>query len=316
VDQLEDPDAFVTQVQRLYAHKEESSSDVLKFKDGRVFERYSQPHEVKGKIVGRVWSFRDMTERAHAEDQQTHLLDQLEQKNQELKEFAYIVSHDLKAPLRGVKVIADWIAQDYGDKLDDDGKEQINLLVSRVDRMRDLIDGVLQYSRIGRAEEKNSDVNLNHLVTEIIDGIAPPETLRIHVEEDLPVVHCEPTRIMQVLQNLISNAVKYMDKPEGRITIGCEDQGTCWRFGVSDNGPGIDSQYFESIFRMFQTLAPRDQFESTGVGLAVVKRIVEMYGGSIWVESTVGQGSTFYFTLPKAAVAPERPEALSAGTTS
>jgi light-regulated signal transduction histidine kinase (bacteriophytochrome) len=257
-----------------------------------------------------------MTERAHAEDQQTHLLDQLEQKNQELKEFAYIVSHDLKAPLRGVKVIADWIAQDYGDKLDDDGKEQINLLVSRVDRMRDLIDGVLQYSRIGRAEEKNSDVNLNHLVTEIIDGIAPPETLRIHVEEDLPVVHCEPTRIMQVLQNLISNAVKYMDKPEGRITIGCEDQGTCWRFGVSDNGPGIDSQYFESIFRMFQTLAPRDQFESTGVGLAVVKRIVEMYGGSIWVESTVGQGSTFYFTLPKAAVAPERPEALSAGTTS
>ena len=248
---------------------------------------------------------------AQAEERQTHLLGQLEEKNQELKDFAHIVSHDLKAPLRGVKVIADWIVQDYGDILDDEGKEQIRLLISRVDRMHDLIDGILQYSRVGRIEEKKIAVDLNDLIAEIIDGIAPPETITIAVEQGLPVVNCEPTRLMQVLQNLISNAVKYMDKPEGRIVVGCVQQATCWQFSVSDNGPGIEERYYESIFRMFQTLSSRDQFESTGVGLAVVKRIVEMYGGEIWVESVVGQGSTFFFTLPKDTMEPECLETVS-----
>ncbi len=311
LDQLVDAEAFIAEVQRLYTHPDESSFDRLWFKDGRVFERYSQPHCVNGAIVGRVWSFRDMTERVKAEERQTHLLGQLEEKNQELKDFAHIVSHDLKAPLRGVKVISDWIAQDYGDKLDDEGKEQINLLISRVDRMHDLIDGILQYSRVGRIEEKKIAVDLNDLIAEIIDGIAPPETITIAVEQSLPVVNCEPTRLMQVLQNLISNAVKYMDKPEGHIMVSCVQKATCWQFSVNDNGPGIEERYYESIFRMFQTLSSRDQFESTGVGLAVVKRIVEMYGGEIWVESVVGQGSTFFFTLPKDTMEPECLETIS-----
>jgi light-regulated signal transduction histidine kinase (bacteriophytochrome) len=241
----------------------------------------------------------DITERHQAEQRQAELLQQLEKANQELKDFAYIVSHDLKAPLRGIKTLAEWISTDYADKLDDEGKEQINLLMNRTDRMRDLIDGILQYSRVGRIEEKKVVVNLNELVPEIIDMLAPPENITLTVENELPAIKCGQTRIMQVFQNLLSNAVKYMDKPQGQIKVGCVEEDGFWEFYVADNGPGIEEKYFEKIFQLFQTLAPRDKSESTGIGLTIIKKIVEMYGGKTWVQSKVGSGSTFFFTLPK-----------------
>ncbi|MFQ5866187.1 MAG: ATP-binding protein [bacterium] len=219
--------------------------------------------------------------------------------NQELKDFAYIVSHDLKAPLRAIGSLANWIATDYADKFDKEGKEQINLLIGRVKRMHDLIDGVLQYSRVGRIKEESGEVNLNNVVTEVTDMIAPTDNITIKVETELPSVWCEKTRIAQVFQNLLSNAVKYMDKPNGEIKIGCVEDDGYWKFHVADNGPGIDKKYFKKIFQIFQTLNPRDKVESTGIGLTLVKKIVEMYGGNIWVESKMGHGSTFYFTLPK-----------------
>jgi two-component system sensor kinase FixL len=243
--------------------------------------------------------FRDTTERQQAEQRQAELLQQLEKVNQELKDFAYVVSHDLKAPLRGIKTIAEWISTDYADKLDDNGKEQMNLLASRVDRMHNLIDGILQYSRIGRIEEEKAVVNLNELVTEAIDMIAPPENITITIENELPTIECGQTRIMQVFQNLMSNAVEYMDKPQGQIKVGCVEEDGFWEFYVADNGPGIEEKYFEKIFQLFQTLAPRDGSESTGIGLTIIKKIVEMYGGKTWVQSKVGSGSTFFFTLPK-----------------
>ena len=233
------------------------------------------------------------------ETRQCSTLARLESANQELKDFAYIVSHDLKAPLRGIKTLTEWISSDYADKIDEDGREQMGLLSNRVDRMHNLIDGILQYSRVGRVKENLVAVNLNQLVPEIIDTLAPPENISITTEGELPTITCEPTRIMQVFQNLLSNALKYMDKPQGIIKIRCAEEDGYWRFSISDNGPGIEERYFEKIFQMFQTLAARDEFESTGVGLTVVKKIVEMYGGKIWVESKVGQGSTFSFTLPK-----------------
>jgi PAS domain S-box-containing protein len=242
---------------------------------------------------------RDITERKQAEQHQVQLLEQLEKTNQELKDFAYIVSHDLKAPLRGIKTLAEWITTDYADKLDDNGKEQMNLLAGRVNRMHNLIDGILQYSRIGRIEEEKVVVNLNELVTEAIDTIAPPENITITIENELPTIECEQTRIMQVFQNLLSNAVKYMDKPQGRIEVGCIEENGFWKFSITDNGPGIEERHFEKIFQLFQTLAPRDESESTGIGLTVTKKIVELYNGKIWVESKVGEGSTFFFTLPK-----------------
>ncbi len=241
---------------------------------------------------------RDITEHKQAEEKQAELLEKVESINKELKDFAYIVSHDLKAPLRGIRTLADWIGSDYADKLDDEGREQMGLLSSRVDRMHNLIDGVLEYSRVGREKEKQVQVNLNELVPEIIDVIAPPENVTITVEDKLPVVECGQTRIMQVFQNLLSNAVKYMDKPKGRVKVGCVEEDGFWKFSVADNGPGIEEKHFERIFRIFQTLSPRDEVESTGVGLSVVKKIVELYGGKIWVESKPGKGSTFFFTLP------------------
>jgi len=246
--------------------------------------------------------FRDVTEHKQAEQRQAQLLEQLEKINQELKDFAYIVSHDLKAPLRGISTLVKWISADYADKFDQEGKEQMDLLLNRVERMHNLIDGVLQYSRVGRVKEEKTQVNLNELVPDIVDILAPPENITITIENELPMMECEKTRITQVFQNLLSNAIKYMDKPEGHIRIGCVEEdplSSGWRFSVADNGPGIEEKYFEKIFQMFQTLRPRDEVESTGVGLTVVKKIIEMYGGKIWVESVVGEGSTFLFTLQK-----------------
>jgi PAS domain S-box-containing protein len=257
--------------------------------------------------------FRDITENKKAEKLRNQLLEQLAGANQELKDFAYVVSHDLKAPLRGIKTLTNWITTDYADKLDDNGKEQINLLASRVDRMHNLIDGILQYSRVGRTEEEKVTVNLNELVTEAIDMIAPPENITITIENELPTIVFEPTRIMQVFQNLLSNAVKYMDKPKGLIKVGCVEEDSFWKFNITDNGPGIEEKHFERIFQMFQTLAPRDEFESTGVGLTVTKKIVELYKGKIWVESKVGEGSTFFFTLPKQDIGAEKNEELQTG---
>ncbi len=241
----------------------------------------------------------DITEKHNAEQKQAALLQKVAQVNEELTHFAYVVSHDLKAPLRGIKLIAEWLCTDYSDKLGDDAREQLDLLQSRVARMHNLIDGILQYSRVGRIQQEKEKVDLGQLLPVLIDGIAPPEHIRVIVEPGLPVIECEKVRISQMFQNLLSNAVKYNDKPVGEIRVRCVEDGDFWQFSVSDNGPGIEPKYYERIFRLFQTLASGDGYESTGIGLALVKKIVEMYGGRIWVESQVGRGSTFLFTLPR-----------------
>jgi len=240
-----------------------------------------------------------ITERKQAEQSLTELLKKVKSTNQELKDFASIVSHDLKTPLRGIRTIADWVLTDYGDKLGEDGKEQMNLLLERVERTYSLIDGVFQYLRVGRVEEKREHVNLNKFVPEVIDMAVPPENIEITVENELPSIECEEIHIMQVFQNLLSNAIKYMDKPKGQIKIGCVEDDGFWKFSVADNGPGIEEKHFERIFKMFQALSTRDDFEGTGIGLTVAKKIVELYGGKIWVESKSGEGSIFFFTLPK-----------------
>ena len=234
-----------------------------------------------------------------AEEQRTLLVQELESANEELKNFAYVVSHDLKAPLRAIGSLADWLSTDYADKFDAEGKEHMRLLVSRVRRMDSLIDGILLYSRVGRVKETALPVDLDSLAREVIDLLAPPPNIAVTIETPLPTVVTEPTRIQQVFQNLLSNAIKYMDKPEGKIRLGCVAEGKEWKFSVADNGPGIEERHFERIFQLFQTLTPRDKVESTGVGLSLVKKIVEMYGGRIWVESRMGEGSTFFFTLPR-----------------
>jgi len=247
--------------------------------------------------------FRDITENKKAEQRQAQLLEQLGKANKELKDFAYVVSHDLKAPLRGINTLVNWILTDYADKFDQEGKEHMALLSRRAERMHNLIDGILQYSRVGRVQEEKVQVNLNELVRDVVDMVAAPENITITVGNELPTIECEETRIAQLFQNLLSNAVKYMDKPQGKVEIGCVEENGSWIFNVADNGPGIEEKHFDRIFQMFQTLSPRDEFESTGVGLALVKKIVELYGGKIWVESKVGEGSTFLFKLSKQRMA-------------
>ncbi|MEW6715089.1 MAG: ATP-binding protein [Nitrospirota bacterium] len=253
----------------------------------------------KGFVTHVIQYTRDVTERKLAEMRQQQLLSDIENVNRELKDFAYIVSHDLKAPLRSIGSLANWITADYADKFDEDGKEQMGLIALRVKRMHALIDGILQYSRIGRIHEEKVEIDLNELLKEVIDILSPPEHIQVSVEGKLPVILSERTRIRQIFQNLISNAIKYMDKHQGKIKVGCSDANGFWKFSVSDNGPGIEERYFEKIFQLFQTLKPIDESESTGVGLTIVKKIIDMHGGKIWLESKPGFGTTFFFTLPK-----------------
>ncbi len=253
------------------------------------------------RMVGLSMIARDISERKKAEREIGKQKQKLEAINKELNDFAYIISHDLKAPLRGISFVADWLFEDYADKLDDEGKENLKLLKSRALRMSQLIDGVLSYSRVEGKKEETEPVDLNILISEIIDLLAPPPYIQITVDPGLPVVVCGPIKIGQVFQNLLSNAIRYMDKAQGEIRVGWKDAGDKWHFSVQDNGPGIEEAHFEKIFQIFQTLAPRDKVESTGIGLTIVKKIVQLYGGTVWLESTVGQGTSFYFSLPKDA---------------
>ena len=224
---------------------------------------------------------------------------ELSQANKELQEFAHITAHDLKTPLRAIGTLADWLSTDYSDKFDEQGKDKIRMLVTRAVQMSALIDDILRYSRVGHDAMKKQRVDLNTILSEVIAGIDPPENIEITVENELPVLTCERTQILQVFQNLLSNAVKYMDKPRGQIKIGCDEREDIWKFSVADNGSGIEKRHFERIFKLFQTLSPCDGIENTGIGLSIVKKIVELNGGSVSVESEVGKGSTFVFTLPK-----------------
>ena len=185
------------------------------------------------------------------------------------------------------------------NKFDEVGKEQINLLVSRTKRMYNLIEGVLRYSRAGQVNNDLVLIDMDGIVANVIDMVDPLKKVVFKIKSKLPLILGDETRIEQIMQNLLSNAVKYIDNPKAIIIIDYKESLRFWQFSVTDNGPGIPDKHFKRIFKMFQTLLPRDEFENTGVGLAVVKKIVEMYNGKVWVESEIGVGSTFYFTLPK-----------------
>ncbi|MBD2447058.1 GHKL domain-containing protein [Nostoc sp. FACHB-152] len=241
----------------------------------------------------------EIVQRQHSQEQMAELLKELESKNRELNDFAYIVSHDLKAPLRGIGLLSEWLLTDYADKFDDEGKNLVNRLINRVQKLQRLIDSILEYSRIGRSQGEKREIDLNNIITDVIELLEPNKNIEIEILNHLPKINGEKTKIEQVFQNLLSNAIKFLDKPQGKITVGCTEENDYWRFSVSDNGPGIEEQYYAKIFQIFQKLSDTQDSESTGIGLSIVKKIVEMYGGEIWVESQVGKGSTFYFKLKK-----------------
>ncbi|MBC6606612.1 CHASE3 domain-containing protein [Hymenobacter sp. BT188] len=229
---------------------------------------------------------------------------QLERRNNELDQFAYVVSHDLKAPLRGIESASRWIEEDLGQELPDHIREFLQLMRIRVHRMENLISGILELARVGRTAQTQERVNVRELLTEIVDSLAPPDGFTVDLPSYLPTLITNRVQLQQVFTNLISNAFKYHDHPEtGTVRIGCREDRQQYTFSIADDGPGIDPEYHERIFVIFQTLTDRDTLESTGVGLAIVKKIVERQGGTIKIESEEGKGAIFTFTWPKLAVA-------------
>jgi PAS domain S-box-containing protein len=242
---------------------------------------------------------------AELEDRVRRRTAELQSANNELKDFAYVVSHDLKAPLRGISQLSQWFLQDYKDELDKDGQELAELLIKRVDRLNKLINGILEYSRVGRIVNKEEKIELKELLEDIIDILNPPKHFSFNLPEYVPVIVADRIRIEQVFQNLVSNAIKYCDKQDAKVEILFEDLDEFYQFAVKDNGVGIDKKYHEKIFGIFQTLEQKEDNDNTGIGLSIVKKIIELYGGSVWIESSMDEYTIFYFTLSKSKVAYE-----------
>ena len=226
---------------------------------------------------------------------------ELKRSNEELELFAYVASHDLQEPLRMVASYTQLLARRYADKLDDDAREFIQFAVDGATRMQALIDALLEYSRVGTTKREAAAVDLREVVSNVLSDLrlSVSETGATVTVGDLPVVDGDRAQLTQLFQNLIANAVKFRGTERPVIDITCSAQIQEWVIQVADQGIGIEPRYQQRIFQIFQRLHTREEYPGTGIGLAVCRRIVERHGGKIWVESEPGQGSTFYFTLPK-----------------
>jgi len=300
LDQLKDPAGFLARVRELYAERESESYDVIEFKDGRAFERCSLPQRLGGTSVGRVFSFRDVTERKRAAEELERRAAELARSNAELEQFAYVASHDLQEPLRMVASYTQLLARRYHDRLDADAQEFIAYAVEGVTRMHLLIGDLLAYSRAGRQKE------LQPTDCGVVVGRAL-RNLRVALEEKganvtcgtLPTVMGDPAQLGQLFENLLRNAIKFCNEGRPEVHVGAVREGSDWLFSVRDNGIGIDPQYAQRIFVMFQRLHGREAYPGTGIGLAICKKIVDRHGGRIRVDGRPGEGCTFVFTLPR-----------------
>ena len=222
----------------------------------------------------------------------------LERRNAELDQFAYVTSHDLRAPLRGITNLSRWIEEDLEETVPPEVARQFNLLRGRVGHMEAMIEGILQYSRIGRAEIAPEVVDVKALLTEVINLLDPLPGIAVTLGDDMPTLHTQRLPLQQVFQNLLSNALKHHDKAGGHIHVGVRGCDGGYDFSVADDGPGIAPRYHEKIWTLFQTLEAQDKADNTGVGLALVKKIVEAQGGTVGVTSEEGRGATFHFVWP------------------
>ncbi len=235
----------------------------------------------------------------------------LRKRNQELDQFAYVVSHDLKAPLRAIANLSEWLKEDLSEKLTPDTQRQMELLRGRVHRMEALITGLLQYSRVGRIEGELQVVDVAALLRDIVDSLAPGPGFIIKIGPGMPTLKTEQLPLRQVFANLINNGIKHHHRqpedPPGQIRISVQEQAEFYQFAVADDGPGIAPEYHNKVFVIFQTLEARDKTESTGIGLSLVRKIVESQGGKIWINSQAGQGTCFYFQWPQPSQAQSSP---------
>jgi PAS domain S-box-containing protein len=228
--------------------------------------------------------------------------EELERSNKELDDFTYIVSHDLKEPLRSIDAFSKFIEDDYKDRLGEEGRNYLGRIRANAGRMQALIEDLLEISRIERRRNPFEEVQVEELIDEAklrLEYAIRQKNAEIIIRDKLPKVFCDRVRLAEVFVNLISNAIKFNDKTQPRVEIGCSQKGNFYEFYVKDNGPGIEKQYFDKIFEIFQRLGRREEREGTGAGLTIAKKIVEMHKGKIWVESKIGESTTFNFTIPK-----------------
>lgn len=254
-------------------------------------------YNINGEVIGSIGIHLDITELKNLERQKEVLLQRLEKSNDELQEYAHVVSHDLKSPLRSIYALVEWIKEDNLQKLDSESLRNLSLIETTLEKMEHLISDVLAYSTITSEDLKNESVDLNHTIKEVCELVMIPQHISVKVKRKLPIVQADNIRMRQIFQNLIGNAVRYIDKEKGLIEIDVKRKGENYVFSLKDNGIGIKEEYHHKIFKMFQSL--NTERDSTGIGLSIVKKIVVSYGGSLWLESKEGEGTTFYFTLPK-----------------
>ncbi|MDZ7670947.1 MAG: ATP-binding protein [Gammaproteobacteria bacterium] len=257
---------------------------------------YEPVRNADGRVLGVCVTVVDLTDIKNAEEALRTSNDELERSNRDLEQFAYVASHDLKAPLRSIEVLVGWLTEDLAGYDQGDVQENLGLLKTRSARLNRLLDDLLTYSRAGRRVGDVSEVDVAELVEEIWTLMGPPEDFKLSIEGEMPTVTTFRAPLEQVFRNLMGNAIKHHPGPAARITVGAEYHDDHVVFSVSDDGSGIADEYRERIYQMFQTLQPRDEVEGSGMGLAIVSRLVEWQGGRIWHEQPVsGTGTVFKF---------------------
>ena len=268
--------------------------------ESRVAERTREAERSRSAALNMMQDAQEARRTAEAAEARvrSHAIE-LERSNADLESFAYVASHDLKSPLRAIDTLVKWLAEDLDAVHTEKTRQYMERLQGRVLRMESLIDGLLRYSRAGVIDTDREEVAIGELLDEICGMLNIPEGFSVRYPDRLPKLRTPKTPLQQVLLNLIGNAIKHHDQPNGRIEVVCRENGSFLEFSVADDGPGIPEEYSEKVFQVFQTLKPRDQMEATGIGLALVKRIVERMGGKVELISRDGRGSDFRFQWPK-----------------
>jgi PAS domain S-box-containing protein len=301
-DRTDEESDFLTRIKR--GERVDHFETVRVRKDGQKINVSVtiSPIKLSGAIIGASAIARNITERKKGEEKLAETLKELKRSNQELQLFAYVSSHDLQEPLRMVASYTQLLAKRYKGRLGSDADEFIAFAIDGCNRMQGLIQDLLAYSRVGTKEKVLQEVSGDEALQEALTNLRKliEQSGAVVTHDSLPAITADDTQLVQVFQNLVGNAIKYRSAEVPRVHVSAsKNGGNEWIFSVRDNGIGIDPQYFERIFILFQRLHGRGEFEGNGIGLAVCKKIVERMGGRIWVESQFGHGSTFYFALPE-----------------
>lgn len=254
-------------------------------------------YNLNGEVVGSIGIHLDITDLKSLQLQKENLLAKLAKSNDELQEYAHIVSHDLKSPLRSIYALVSFLKEDNLDKLDDASLENISLIESTLEKMEQLISDILNYSSLSIESSIKDKVDIDKLVKDVISILYIPEHIKVKINTELPVLNGDKTKLQQVFQNLISNAVKFIDKKTGLVEVDVKEQSTHFQFSIEDNGIGINPKFHDKIFKIFHSLNARK--DSSGIGLSIVKKVVDLHEGKVWLESEENVGTTFYFTIKK-----------------